>query len=1005
METTRPMPQGIVTFLFTDVEDSVQLWEFQTEAMRKSLRRHDTLLRRLIEAHNGVVFKTIGDEFCGAFQDADDAVGAALAAQLALHRELPSLRVRMALHTGEPECRDNDYFGPDVNRVARLLTAAHGGQVLVSEVTVAHVQGALRDDTYLRSLGVHRLRDLPVSEPIYQLQAPGLRSEFPPPNTEDVAFRRGLVRALSISATVLAVVLGLLGWSITEKRRADGNAERVTRMLTLEEAERGVNRLEEGDGQGLLDLIQARQNAETLPDLREATATLWAGWHQSLAGRLKDMVGHDRAVLDVKFSPDGRWLATASDDRTVRLWDTRDWSLARTLQHQAPVRTVIFSADSKRLVTIVENFAQLWDPATGRARSRPLHHDTLDSAAFRADGKLLATAGGGPVRLWNTETGHSTGRALQLDDPEASRYPFPELVGFGPPPANTLVTVTLQSVTFWNSTTGKREGIQLRHDQSLGALSALGFGTDGSVRVIASDRTVWIWDEAERHYRSDVLRHVGRVARLALNSDSSVLAAVGQGQRAVQLWNTTTGERSTPSLMHPDGVLQMVFGPRGTRLLITLSGGRLYFWDTGTGQPHTELPPPVGSMNATEANQVANQVAMSRDGRTLAIGAPDGTVQLWGVKASLLCQRLPIQSPTFCISLLNDGSSLATFSEEGLRLWPLDLDSASAPPTIVSGQTGGAFSADGEVLVKWTRKSVSLWQTRTGQMLARPLRLPQRIRFATLSRHGSLLATISPADTVQLWDAANLRARATPLRHRGPVQHLEFSPNDAVLATAAGESVWLWETKSGRLQVPPIRLNDTARWLAFSPDSRLLAVATDHGSAVTLWSTETGVPYQKPLPHRMPIRRICFSPDGERLATITDDNVVYLWSVASSRQEGRPMRHREEVIDVTFSPDGRRLATASLGGARLWDLATGQLVTRTLLPGEVVEELEFGPAGDILALRTSKSVYVWHLPPAPAGLPEMIRRTKAALGAEPGPSGSVEPLSWKKWRGLIRERK
>jgi class 3 adenylate cyclase len=122
-------PTGTVTFLFTDIEGSSKLWEQHASAMREALARHDALLRQTIEAHGGTVFKTMGDQCCAAFASAADALAAALAGQRALQSEAwePTgpLRVRMALHTGAAEARDGDYFGPPLNRVARLLQAGH----------------------------------------------------------------------------------------------------------------------------------------------------------------------------------------------------------------------------------------------------------------------------------------------------------------------------------------------------------------------------------------------------------------------------------------------------------------------------------------------------------------------------------------------------------------------------------------------------------------------------------------------------------------------------------------------------------------------------------------------------------------------------------------------------------------------------------------------------------------------------------------------------------------
>ena len=154
------------------------------EAMTPALRRHDAILRQAIESHGGYVFKTVGDAFCAAFVSASDAVESAGNAQLALQAEdwpaEASLRVRMALHTGECEERDGDYFGPPVNRTARLEATAHGGQVVLSHTTASLVRERLPRGWGLLDLGSHRLKDLGREEQVVQLTVPGLPGEFPP---------------------------------------------------------------------------------------------------------------------------------------------------------------------------------------------------------------------------------------------------------------------------------------------------------------------------------------------------------------------------------------------------------------------------------------------------------------------------------------------------------------------------------------------------------------------------------------------------------------------------------------------------------------------------------------------------------------------------------------------------------------------------------------------------------------------------------------------------------
>ena len=173
-----------MTLLFTDIQGSTRLWEAEPELMTAALRRHDQILRAAIEDVGGYVFKTVGDAFCAAFSTQQAAVGAALAAQRTLDGEdWPTSRrilVRMGLHTGACEERDRDYFGPVVNRAARLEAAAHGGQVLVSGATAELLADALPAGVTLRDLGPHRLKDLGRPEQVYQLEAEDLASSFPP---------------------------------------------------------------------------------------------------------------------------------------------------------------------------------------------------------------------------------------------------------------------------------------------------------------------------------------------------------------------------------------------------------------------------------------------------------------------------------------------------------------------------------------------------------------------------------------------------------------------------------------------------------------------------------------------------------------------------------------------------------------------------------------------------------------------------------------------------------
>ncbi len=178
-------PSGTVTFLFTDVVGSSRRWDAEPDAMKHALARHDAILRDSIEQHGGYVFKTVGDAFHAAFATPGAALRAAVEAQRTLTDNQWGGAVRMALHTGVADERDGDYFGPPLNRVARLRDAGHGGQILLTSATVGLLRAQVPDGVEHRDLGVHRLRDLAEPEQVYQAAVWGLPAEFPPLRTED----------------------------------------------------------------------------------------------------------------------------------------------------------------------------------------------------------------------------------------------------------------------------------------------------------------------------------------------------------------------------------------------------------------------------------------------------------------------------------------------------------------------------------------------------------------------------------------------------------------------------------------------------------------------------------------------------------------------------------------------------------------------------------------------------------------------------------------------------
>ena len=166
------LPSGTVTFLFTDIEGSTKLWEQYPEEMKAALAKHDSILKEAIESNHGHIIKTTGDGVHAVFAAAVDAAKSATDAQEKFQELLGELKIniRAGLHSGEAELRNGDYYGSVLNRAARLMSVAHGGQILITNATAELIREQLPVHISLRDLGEHRLKDLTRPEHIHQLK-------------------------------------------------------------------------------------------------------------------------------------------------------------------------------------------------------------------------------------------------------------------------------------------------------------------------------------------------------------------------------------------------------------------------------------------------------------------------------------------------------------------------------------------------------------------------------------------------------------------------------------------------------------------------------------------------------------------------------------------------------------------------------------------------------------------------------------------------------------------
>jgi WD40 repeat protein len=567
------------------------------------------------------------------------------------------------------------------------------------------------------------------------------------------------------------------------------------------------------------------------------TVKLW----EVISGReLRTLRGHSWEVNSVAFSPDGRIVASGSFDQTVKLWDVSSGRELRTLRgHSGQVNSVAFSPDGRILASgSDDNTVKLWDVASGRAlRTLSGHDDHVTSIAFSADGRILASSEGKTVKLWDVASGR-------------------DLLGFpliGP----------------------------------AGDVTSVAFSPDRKVLAAGStdhkDYKVWLWDVASgRWLRTlNIIGHsINVVYSVAFSPDGHILASAGDG---VELWDMESGRvlrtlSSTFSGSRSVGwVVFVAFSPDG-RILASSEGETVKLWDVPSGR---ELRTLSGNSNPVSS------VAFSPDGRILASGSDDNTVKLWDVAS---------------------GRDLQTLGHSGLDFV--------------------AFSSDGRILASGSLETVKLWDVASGREL-RTLDLKEPSDgvggySVALSPDGRILASGSDDKTVKLWDVPSGRKLSTLSGHSAGVLSVAFSPDGLILASGSEDNtVKLWDVASGRALRTLSGHDDHVTSIAFSADGRILASASyDH--TVKLWDVASGRALRTLIGHSDYIMSVAFSPDGRILASGGFDQTVKLWDVASGRALRTLRGHSDYVMSVAFSPDGRWLASGSDDGTiRIWDPSAG----------------------------------------------------------------------------------